>query len=439
MLNLSRSFLARQTPASALVVLTGIYAAALSVMELAAAIDLRVLTGVMLHAGATTDPLFEAGTSLGFYATLFFVLNFILATRWRWVERLFGGLDRIYGLHALSGKIALSFVLLHTAILVMQAMPNWSTVAAYIVPGVDIAYTLGLEGTLGLLVLVVLTIWVRLPYEAWLTTHKLMIIPFLGGTLHAIVLQLDWYMILVTTIGLIAWTYAVFVYPSRGKGTHATVIQAATHADIRELTLRPDQTVGARPGQFAFLSLAGGAGSGQRHPFSISGLDADGHIRLSVRRAGDFTAGLLGLAVGTRVRLHGPYGSFGYRVSKARGEQVWLAGGIGITPFLSLLQALSAFGSTLPLHLVWSVRTEDQAVYRDEIERLMTRLPEGRFTLHVSSASGRLSGTDLSETGDKKTTYCLCGPSEMMTTIEAQLLDRGVPARHIVSEHFAMR
>ena len=74
----------------------------------------------------------------------------------------------------------------------------------------------------------VLTIWVRLPYEAWLTTHKLMIIPFLGGTLHAIVLQLDWYMILITTIGLIAWTYAVFVYPSKGEGTHATVIQAAT-------------------------------------------------------------------------------------------------------------------------------------------------------------------------------------------------------------------
>ena len=394
MLNLARSFVGRQTPASTLVMLTGMYAAAQSLIELVAAVDSRIITGTVLHAGATIDPLFEAGTSLGFYASLFFVLNFILATRWRWVERLFGGLDRVYGLHALSGKIALSFVVLHTAILVLQAMPNWTTLAAYVVPGVDLAYTLGLVGTLGLIALVVLTIWIRLPYEAWLATHKLMIVPFLGGTLHAIVLQLDWYMILITVVGLVAWTYAVFVYPSRGEGAHATVVEASTRADIRELTLRPDRSIGARPGQFAFLSLAEGVNADQRHPFSISGLSEDGHVRLSVRQAGDFTAGLLGLNVGARVRLHGPYGSFGYRVSKAKGEQVWMAGGIGITPFLSLLQALSAAGSTRPLHLVWSVRTADQAVYREEIERLMTRLPAGRFTLHASSTGGRIGAAD---------------------------------------------
>ena len=107
--------------------------------------------------------------------------------------------------------------------------------------------------------------------------------------------------------------------------------------------------------------------------------------------------------------------------------------------FLSLLQALSAAGSTRPLHLVWSVRTADQAVYREEIERLMTRLPAGRFTLHVSSTSGRISGTNLEDWGAKETIYCLCGPAEMMTEIEHQLLDRAVPARQIVSERFAIR
>ena len=58
MLNPARSFMVRQTPASVLVVLTGAYAMALSLIELVAAVDFRILTGTMLHAGLTTDPLF---------------------------------------------------------------------------------------------------------------------------------------------------------------------------------------------------------------------------------------------------------------------------------------------------------------------------------------------------------------------------------------------
>lgn len=436
----ARRFFGRQTPSSLLVIALMVYAAALSIVELVAAVDLRMLSGVALQAGAPQDPLYEAGTSLGFYGALFFLLNFLLATRWRWIERLFGGLDRVYALHALTGQITLAFVLLHTVLLVLQALPNWSLVGQYLLPGVDLAYTLGVVGTFGALFLVVLTLWVKMPYEAWLNTHKLMIIPFLGGTLHAVVLQLDWYMVVITVVGTVAWAYATFAYPTLGKGAGATVALATTRKTIRELTLRPDRDLRAAPGQFVFLSTPGADGrAAARHPFSISGLGPDGQLRLSIRKLGDFTHGLEQLAIGQQVRLHGPYGSFGNRVLRKPGNQVWIAGGIGVTPFLSILQTMSRKGSDRPVRFLWSVRDPEDAIYSDEIEALMADLPNGRFDLVASSHSGRLTAETMLATDDSDTTYCFCGPSDMMVSLERQLIAAGVAPRRIISEHFAMR
>ena len=424
----------RQSIAGMLVYLLAFYALALSALALVAAIELRIGSGQWLFAGAKTDPLYEAGGSLGFYAALLFALNFVLATRWRWVERLFGGLAQVYALHGFAGRTALSFIVLHSAILMLQALPDWSLLLTYIVPGADLAYTLGMVGTLGLLVLVALTIWVKLPHGFWLKTHRLMIVPFLGGTLHAIVLQLDWYMMLTAAVGTSAWLYTQFVYPNRAHP--AEVSQARTMGEVRELVLAPANPVAAAPGQFAFLSVP--SMSDARHPFSISGIDAAGRIRMSIRKIGGFTHGLERLAPGQNVRIHGPHGSFGHHVLRHADPQVWIAGGIGITPFLSLLQALSAKRSAVPVRLIWSVREAGQAVYGSEIEDLMRHLPNGRFELRITADQGRLSAHDLLIAGEEPR-FFICGPAGMVETLQAQLLATGVSPRRITAERFAMR
>lgn len=139
------------------------YALVLSLIELVNAAGLRIGTGTFWQAGNQQDPLYESVSSLGFHAAMLFALNFILATRWRWMETLFGGASRVYALHSFAGKTALTFVLLHTGLLVLQALPDWSLAAAYLVPGRDSAYTLGMVGTFGLLALVAITIWIKVP------------------------------------------------------------------------------------------------------------------------------------------------------------------------------------------------------------------------------------------------------------------------------------
>lgn len=410
-----------------------LYALALSLFELIGATEFRLATGSLLQNGSKDDPLYEAGSSLGFYAALLFALNFILATRWQWMERLFGGASRVYALHAFAGKTALTFVVLHTGTLLVQALPDWSLLAVYLLPGRDWAYTLGMVGTLGLLILVAMTIWLKMPYGSWLKTHKLMIIPFLGGTLHAILLQGDWYMILTVAVGSYAWFDGVFLQPRRG--VPAVVQAASTRGDVRELVLSGTTPFAAAPGKFVLLRLGS-----QRHPFSISGIDAQGRVRLSIRMSGPFTRSLSAVDIGTEATLHGPYGHFGQDILSAAGPQLWVAGGIGITPFLSTLQTLSETRPDQAVHLVWSVRRREQAIYRAEIEGLMACMPNSRFTIYESGLHGKLTAAAALGIAPRVEHVFLCGPEAMTRDLEAQLhTTAGLRSEQIVSERFQFR
>lgn len=409
-----------------------LYALALSAFELIGAADLRLATGNLLQNGSKDDPLYEAGSSLGFYAALLFALNFILATRWHWMERLFGGASRVYALHAFAGKTALTFVVLHTGALMVQALPNWSLFATYLLPGRDWAYTFGMVGTFGLLILVAMTIWIKMPYRSWLKTHKLMIIPFLGGTVHAIMLQGDWYMILTVAVGSYAWFDGVFLQPRRG--VRVEVQSARTLGDVRELVLSGKTPFPAEPGKFVLLRLGD-----QRHPFSISGIDAQGGVRLSIKMSGPFTRDLAKIGVGTEAILHGPYGHFGEEILGAAEPQIWIAGGIGITPFLSALQALSKARPDQRVHLIWSIRSQDQAIYRDEIESVMAAMPNGRFTIHDSGEQGKLTAVGALRSALKAEKVFLCGPGAMTNNLAAQFQAAGLRGEQIVSERFEFR
>ncbi|WP_322487396.1 ferric reductase-like transmembrane domain-containing protein [Chloroflexus sp.] len=213
--------LRRYTPATlAIYALCG-YVVLVSLYNVWLAIDVRIADSTLTLPGNTADPLYELGTSLGFWGFLLFGLNVVLATRWRWVEQLFGGLDRVYALHGLLGRWTLTLILLHLGILLAQALPDWGLAATYIIPGLDLSYTLGGAGVVLLTLLVVATFWVRFPYQRWLASHRWMGVPYLFGGTHAIVAQGDWYLWLLTIIGGYAWIYRLPVVPLPPVGAAA--------------------------------------------------------------------------------------------------------------------------------------------------------------------------------------------------------------------------
>jgi len=125
-----------------------------------------------------------------------------------------------------------------------------------------------------------------------------------------------------------------------------------------------------RPGQFAFLRFDL-PGLKQAHPFTVSSApQADGKLRFSIKASGEWTSALSRtLSVGTTAFVEGPYGHF--TLPKHVEPTVWIAGGIGITPFLAWAEALAPDAS--PVHLFYYVRTKAEAPTWRSSPLLLTR------------------------------------------------------------------
>ena len=99
-----------------------------------------------------------------------------------------------------------------------------------------------------------------------------------------------------------------------------------------DVSLEPvSRPIAFNAGQFVFLAI-GGAGGWQRHPFTVASAPTERRLDVSVKAVGDYTRDLYQqLRAGTPARVAGPFGGFDYR--KGGPSQIWIAGGIGITPF----------------------------------------------------------------------------------------------------------
>lgn len=386
------------------------------------------------------DPLYELGTSLGFWGMLFFCINFVLATRWKWVEALSGGLDKVYRLHAFVGKSALTLLVMHLCVLFVQAIPDLRTLVAYTVPGIDLSYTLGMFGLMIVTGLVIMTLWLQMPYQSWLESHKYMGIAYVLGGAHALVAQLDWYIALMTAVGGYAWIYALFLYRTQAPHARGQIVHVTHEQRVTEVVMRLEKPFPAKGGQFIFFGVTkSGAGlPAELHPFSVSQIVDECTIRISAKAVGDYTRRLPELQVGDDVVVYGPHGVFGQQ-GQPGGAQIWVAGGIGITPFLSLLQAEVRQPRATTLNLIWAVRQREEAIYAKEIAELTAQSPH--ITVHIHE--GVLTAAEIEQmTGQlihPTTTILLCGPLPMMRSLRAQWHARGVPTQQIVSEEFGMR
>jgi len=420
------------------------YVVAVSLYNLAAAIQYRLAAESLVFGGDQEDPLYELGTSLGFWGTIYFCLNFLLATRWFWIERLFGGMDRVYRLHGWVGKVTLTLVTLHLGLLVVQALPDQTLLASYLVPGMDWGYTLGLVGVILLTGLVVATLWVKLAYQTWLATHQWLGPAYVAGGLHAVVLQGDWYMMLLTAIGGFAWLYSL-LYGRFGPRYAGTLAHNRRKGEVNELVIRLARPMAVQPGQFVWMAVQRAAQPlpAERHPFSVSQIVDRSTLRLSAKTLGDYTARLRELQPGDQIAIFGPYGTFGARAQATTQPMIWVAGGIGITPFLSMLHAEAATPRDRSIALVWAVSRAEDAVYDDEIRQLCDAAPHVRFMLHTSATEGRLSAQKLSEAlgADMvaRARVFLCGPSGMMHALSGQLRRLGKTPQELVSEEFVLR
>lgn len=378
----------------------------------------------------------------GLYSIALMSLSMILATRPAWLERPLGGMDRAYRLHKWSGILAIGFAAAHWLVemsddvlkaligragrLPKEEFSGWLDTLR------ELAEDMGEWAIYAVLAMLVLTLWKRFPYQVWRHLHRVMPAIYLTPAFHAAMLAPPDYWLqpvglllaLLLTAGAISSVLSLTGRIGQRRLAKGTIVSVSSASDITEVSCRLDAGwKGHRPGQFAFVTFDPGEGA---HPFTIASADRGDHnITLQIKGLGDYTRGLAQrLRSGQAVKVEGPYGQFDLSRRNPRAQQLWIAGGIGITPFLAWLESLQGQPDQAPaadLHYCTRDRTSDSLV--PKLESLCAALPSVRLHLHGARQGEMLTTENLSamHAGAKRTEVWFCGPQGLADTIKKGL------------------
>jgi predicted ferric reductase len=219
------------------------------------------------------------------------------------------------------------------------------------------------------------------------------------------------------------------------------LVQSATPVadEMVEIVLKPlAEPIAATAGQFVLVAFFAGPtfrGCGEFHPFTVSAIGADGQIRVGVKALGDCTRRIQGIEPGVLARVHGAFGTF--LAERPAAAQLWLAGGIGITPFLALLRRVRS--GSRPRSSISTARRPTPPSCRN-CARWPTAIHNSRCRRWPPAMRHRISIRCCPRQPRWPGIECyLCGPPAMIAAVRQSLRKRGVTPRHIHFENFGFR
>jgi len=413
------------------------------------------------------------GRITGLVGMVMYALNLMYATRMRFLEYWFGGLNRVYIAHHLLGGFALIFLAFHPMLLSLRYVKTSITQAALLlIPNgltpvnalwvrtsdyhstvlIQWGIFLGIVAFWGMVVLLLITFFIKIPYNVWLFTHRFLGYAFFLAGLHVIILSsnasssnaLKIYVLVMSSLGILAFIYRSVVGKILVRKYKYKVVEVVVEGgNVTHLIMEPlGLTMSYKPGQFVFIRILDSDVKGisnEWHPFSISSSPKDDKLRLSIKALGDYTTDLVNLKAGVVAEIEGAYGKFTYTNVKNK-NQIWVGAGIGITPFLSMAKDLP--NTDYKIDLYYSVRTASELMdWRKLNELAVFKKPDFKIYPYVADQQeGFLSVAYIAEhSGDlRHKDIFICGPPPMMAGMRKQFKDAGVPGTSIHTEEFGM-
>ena len=388
---------------------------------------------------------YTVGQLLGVFGFTAFTYALLMSIRVPAQEFLFGDLGNSYRFHQTIGTVSLIALLFHPLFLAWDYVTfSLRSAAEFLLPIGEIAKTFGILALLILTLCLILTYYVRLPYDLWKKTHRYLSLAFVLGAIHSVwitgavqqVPLVKWIFFIFLILGVLAVVYRIFFNRLFVRRAEYTITSVATVNDtFVDVTLKAaGKPLTVRPGQFAYVTYVGAEVKEEEHPFSIAGSNPDGTLRFVTKKLGDFTNTMSKLKVGDKALIEGPFGNFSF--ARAGKVQCWMAGGIGITPFL-------AFAEALPMDyqatLFYAIRDEKENAVSADIERLRARKPNLKIVVWNSATQGFLTAAKALEGFSiSDVDVFLCGPPGMVTAMRDQLFALRVPHHHIHQEKFSM-
>jgi predicted ferric reductase len=431
-----------------------------------------ILLAFLLLAGALSIPfLFESpsirykfgfdktllrtGKLMGVVAATLLFFQLLLSARLKFLDRIFS-LPRIYTIHRVNAFIIAFLVLLHPVLIFLPEdftstplrLEYWPEAA-----GIVLLMLICLQ--------VGLTHWrkkLKISFNRWWSYHR-----YAGGLiillliLHILFVSETFeegvprYVLLGAAAVFILSFLVAKISAWRAAGRRY-VINRIRRENNRVVTLELEAGSQGNfqylPGQFAFISVISDRISRETHPFTISSSPTQpGKLSFTIKDCGDWTSAIKNIRKGETASLNGPFGLFSHLICPDHQPLILIAGGIGITPMLSMLRYMRDIGDDRHLILLWSNRTSKDLVCLAELERIGQELT-GLTMVHTftgekseGAASGRLDRQNLEALlteADRTAAVFICGPPRMMEQVAFDMRALGFNRRTIHTERFSL-
>ena len=405
------------------------------------------------------------GQLVGAVSILLLSAALVLISSLPWVEEWFDGIDRAAIWHR---RMAITGLVLLAAHIPLSSSPIHSRWG-------------GPLGAIGAVGMIALALWAILPrwqsvvprplrrsitllkdapvirevrtifggYDRWRQLHRLTGLFVAAGFVHGLLdgspfpksPVLRWSYVVIGGIGLAFYVYRELL-ARFFRSLHDYEVDTIGPAGpgLVEISLRPlGRAMSFVPGQFALVYIEAKDGW-HRHPFTIASAPAEGIVRFTIKALGDYTSSLDQLLEpGMPAVIGGPHGRFDH--AKGTHDQVWIAGGVGVAPFLSWMRALSDYPPPGRVDLYYAF-TGGPAPFGDELAAIGATHDNVRVHLVDSAVDGRLSADRIvaeATAEPAKLSVFLCGPESMLRDLQKGLRLRGVRSRNVHREYFDWR
>lgn len=397
----------------------------------------------------------ELSVGLGFVGLSMMGWQFILTGRFKHITSPYG-IDVVYHFHRIISLIAFVFILLHPTIILISS-PG---MLAFLNPARSPWWMIAGSGALLGFALVIATSLYRqslkLNYERWRIIHgyiavgavALSLAHTVGGGYYLQSPVKRWLWIMMITAWILSLAYVRILKPFRMLRNPYTV------AEVRKergkswtLALTPEghKSLHFEPGQFGWITLDTSPFSIREHPFSFSSSSMERErVEITIKELGDFTSGIGGMSPGSRAYIDGPYGTFTIDRHFPPGY-VFIAGGIGITPVISILRTMSDRRDSKPILLFYGSKTWEETTFREELGHLTKQL--NLNIIHILEEApvdwqgerGFLTPEMMARHLPKDRAvfeFFVCGPLPMQKAVKEALKILGLPLDRVQSESF---
>ena len=368
------------------------------------------------------------GQIAGLIGLVLMCCSVVLGARIKFLEDYFYSQNKVYVNHHFIGIVSFILILLHPILLATKFI-NGSFEFIWVAN--NLANSFGIMAFWLMMFLLFITFYKKVNYKNWYFTHKFLSLVYIFAGVHWLIVSSDVsiniplriFILAVYLIGVLAIIYRTLIPKIAVKKYDYKIIIKKVFERYLYLKLEAvGEKMSYKPGQFIFMEVLN-----EVHPFSLASNDE--FLELIIGTTGDWTIKLKELQINTIVKIEGPFGKFGQDIE---GEEVWIAGGLGIVPFIGLVKNRKDKKITL----YYSVRNRSDIINEKEI---MENVSSNFKVIFIeSNIQGRLTCDQvLCQSNSVK--YLLCGPLSMVKSMKKGLLKLGVNPKNIISEEFYLR